>query len=165
VFARQPCDPILSSQDVGQWLCVPPFRVVCLYQAWTLTVNDVCVTCISALGRVHAPCQQGASGAEGLAGRAGARCRAHARGAGGGEMCRGRGKNCWAGGPGGPAGPHPAGDYDACRDIPPARILLEVSHGRDLHVRCGVGCAEEDGNGVSHNGRSDGAVGGGIMAE
>ena len=35
MFARQPCDPILSSQDVGQWLCVPPFRVVCPYQAFT----------------------------------------------------------------------------------------------------------------------------------
>jgi hypothetical protein len=44
VFARQPCDPILSSQDVGQWLCVPPFRVVCLYQAFTHAVNDACVT-------------------------------------------------------------------------------------------------------------------------
>jgi hypothetical protein len=44
VFARQPCYPILRPQDVGQWLCVPPFRVVCLYQAFTLTVNDACFT-------------------------------------------------------------------------------------------------------------------------
>jgi hypothetical protein len=43
VFARQPCDPILCSQDVGQWLCVPPFRVVCLYQAFTRAVKDACV--------------------------------------------------------------------------------------------------------------------------
>ena len=33
MFARQPCDPIPRMRDVGQWLCVPPFRVVCLYQA------------------------------------------------------------------------------------------------------------------------------------
>jgi len=32
-FARQPCCPIPSLQDVGQWLCVPPFRAVCLFQA------------------------------------------------------------------------------------------------------------------------------------
>jgi hypothetical protein len=36
VFARQPCDPIPRPRDVGQWLCVPPFRVVCLYQAFGL---------------------------------------------------------------------------------------------------------------------------------
>jgi hypothetical protein len=29
-----------DTQDVGQWLCVPPFRVVCLSQA-TLSVCDV----------------------------------------------------------------------------------------------------------------------------
>jgi hypothetical protein len=33
VFARQPCYPIPRPRDVGQWLCVPPFRVVCPYQA------------------------------------------------------------------------------------------------------------------------------------
>jgi hypothetical protein len=44
VFARQPCDPIPRPRDVGQWLCVPPFRVVCLYQAFTFAVNDACVT-------------------------------------------------------------------------------------------------------------------------
>jgi hypothetical protein len=44
VFARQPCDPIPRLRDVGQWLCVPPFRVVCLYQAFTLAVNDAGVT-------------------------------------------------------------------------------------------------------------------------
>jgi hypothetical protein len=44
VFARQPCDPIPRPRDVGQWLCVPPFRVVCLYQAFTLAVKDVGVT-------------------------------------------------------------------------------------------------------------------------
>jgi len=44
VFARQPCCPIPPVRDVGQWLCVPPFRVVCLYQACTLTVDDACVT-------------------------------------------------------------------------------------------------------------------------
>jgi hypothetical protein len=33
VFARQPCYPIPPPRDVGQWLCVPPFRVVCLCQA------------------------------------------------------------------------------------------------------------------------------------
>jgi hypothetical protein len=33
VFARQPCDPIPHARDVGQWLCVPPFRVVCPFQA------------------------------------------------------------------------------------------------------------------------------------
>jgi hypothetical protein len=44
VCARQPCDPIPRPRDVGQWLCVPPFRVVCLYQACTRAVNDVCVT-------------------------------------------------------------------------------------------------------------------------
>ena len=31
--AREPCDRIPPLRDVGQWLCVPPFRVVCLYQA------------------------------------------------------------------------------------------------------------------------------------
>lgn len=31
--ARQPCYRIPRTRDVGQWLCVPPFRVVCLYQA------------------------------------------------------------------------------------------------------------------------------------
>jgi hypothetical protein len=40
VFARQPCYPIPPVRDVGQWLCVPPFRVVCLYQAFTLAVKD-----------------------------------------------------------------------------------------------------------------------------
>jgi hypothetical protein len=40
VFARQPCDPIPRPRDVGQWLCVPSFRMVCPYQAFTLAVND-----------------------------------------------------------------------------------------------------------------------------
>jgi hypothetical protein len=43
VFARQPCYPIPRPRDVGQWLCVPPFRVVCLYQAFTCAVNDACL--------------------------------------------------------------------------------------------------------------------------
>jgi len=29
VRARQLCCHILLAQDVGQWLCVPPFQVVC----------------------------------------------------------------------------------------------------------------------------------------
>ncbi len=33
VVARQPCYPIPRPRDVGQWLCVPPFRMVCLDQA------------------------------------------------------------------------------------------------------------------------------------
>jgi hypothetical protein len=33
VFARQPCYHVQAFLDVGQWLCVPHFRVVCLYQA------------------------------------------------------------------------------------------------------------------------------------
>jgi hypothetical protein len=32
-FARQPRCRIPLARDVGRWLCVPPFRVVCLYQA------------------------------------------------------------------------------------------------------------------------------------
>jgi hypothetical protein len=44
VFARQPCDPIPRMRDVGQWLCVPPFRVVCLDQACTRAVHDACFT-------------------------------------------------------------------------------------------------------------------------
>jgi hypothetical protein len=40
MFARQPCDPIPCPRDVGQWLCVPSFRMVCPYQAFTLVVND-----------------------------------------------------------------------------------------------------------------------------
>ena len=30
--AWRPCDRIPSYRNVGQWLCVPPFRVVCLFQ-------------------------------------------------------------------------------------------------------------------------------------
>ena len=30
--ARQPCGPIPLTWGLGQWLCVPPFRVVCLFQ-------------------------------------------------------------------------------------------------------------------------------------
>jgi hypothetical protein len=33
VSARQPCCLIPRPRDVGQWLCVPPFRMVCLCQA------------------------------------------------------------------------------------------------------------------------------------
>ena len=33
MFARQPCYHVQAVLDVGQWLCVPPFRVVCLFQA------------------------------------------------------------------------------------------------------------------------------------
>jgi hypothetical protein len=33
VFARQPCYHVQAFLDVGQWLCVPPFRVVCPFQA------------------------------------------------------------------------------------------------------------------------------------
>ena len=29
-----------APQDVGQWLCVPPFRVVCLFQATLTGVAD-----------------------------------------------------------------------------------------------------------------------------
>ena len=36
VFARQPCDRIPMTRDLGQWLCVPPFQVVCLCQVLTL---------------------------------------------------------------------------------------------------------------------------------
>jgi hypothetical protein len=32
-FARQPRCHIPLARDLGRWLCVPPFRVVCLYQA------------------------------------------------------------------------------------------------------------------------------------
>jgi hypothetical protein len=44
VFARQPCYPIPRTRDVGQWLCVPPFRVVCPYQAFTLAAKDAYFT-------------------------------------------------------------------------------------------------------------------------
>ena len=33
MFARQPRRHIQTFLDVGQWLCVPPFRVVCPCQA------------------------------------------------------------------------------------------------------------------------------------
>ena len=43
--ARQPCYPIPIPRDVGQWLCVPSFRMVCLYQAvlvdFELTVTEL----------------------------------------------------------------------------------------------------------------------------
>jgi hypothetical protein len=32
-FARQPCCHIPVYRNLGQWLCVPSFRMVCLYQA------------------------------------------------------------------------------------------------------------------------------------
>jgi hypothetical protein len=38
-FARQPCYRILA-EDLGQWLCVPPFRMVCLFRA-----HSRCVSC------------------------------------------------------------------------------------------------------------------------
>ena len=44
MFARQPCDRIPRMRDVGQWLCVPPFRVVCLYQAFTLVAKEAYFT-------------------------------------------------------------------------------------------------------------------------
>ena len=44
MFTRQPCDPIPRPRDVGQWLCVPSFRMVCPYQAFTLAVNDAYFT-------------------------------------------------------------------------------------------------------------------------
>jgi hypothetical protein len=44
VFARQPCYPIPRTRDVGQWLCAPSFRRVCLYQAFTRAVKDADVT-------------------------------------------------------------------------------------------------------------------------
>ena len=44
MFARQPCYPILHTRDVGQWLCAPPFRVVCLYQAITLIAKEAYLT-------------------------------------------------------------------------------------------------------------------------
>ena len=40
VFAWQPCNLISNPQDVGQQLCVPPFRVVCLYQVLVHLVHD-----------------------------------------------------------------------------------------------------------------------------
>jgi hypothetical protein len=51
VVARQPCDPILPAQNVGQWLCVPPFRMVCLDQALLCdasgddTLSKSCASC------------------------------------------------------------------------------------------------------------------------
>src|SRR5262245_24518674 len=33
VFARQPCRHVQRLLGVGQWLCAPPFRVVCPCQA------------------------------------------------------------------------------------------------------------------------------------
>jgi hypothetical protein len=33
VCARQPCYHVQAFLDVGQWLCVPPFRVVCPFRA------------------------------------------------------------------------------------------------------------------------------------
>ena len=32
--ARQPCYPILATLDLGQWLCAPRFRVVCLFRTF-----------------------------------------------------------------------------------------------------------------------------------
>jgi hypothetical protein len=32
-FARQPCYHIPYSLDLGQWLCVSSFQMICLYRA------------------------------------------------------------------------------------------------------------------------------------
>jgi hypothetical protein len=39
VFARRPCYPIPLMRDVGQWLCVPSFRMVCPDQACCCTAS------------------------------------------------------------------------------------------------------------------------------
>ena len=44
MFTRQPCYPIPRPRDVGQWLCVPPFRMVCPYQAIILAAEDASFT-------------------------------------------------------------------------------------------------------------------------
>ena len=36
MLARQPCDPIPAARDLGQWFCVPPFRVVCHFSVRNL---------------------------------------------------------------------------------------------------------------------------------
>src|SRR5215510_3529163 len=38
VFARQLCRHIPRDRDLGQWFCVPPFRVVCPYRVVKLSV-------------------------------------------------------------------------------------------------------------------------------
>jgi hypothetical protein len=44
VFARQPCHHIQNPLDVGQWLCVPPFRMVCPFRDKTLVSLPVCLS-------------------------------------------------------------------------------------------------------------------------
>lgn len=39
-FARQPCYRILA-EDLGQWLCVPPFRMVCPFQTYRNVIQNV----------------------------------------------------------------------------------------------------------------------------
>ena len=39
-FAWQPCCPI-ASVDLGQWLCVPPFQMVCPCQSITMYYNGI----------------------------------------------------------------------------------------------------------------------------
>ena len=41
VFARQPCDHIPISRELGQWFCVPPFRVVCLWRVVDADANVI----------------------------------------------------------------------------------------------------------------------------
>jgi hypothetical protein len=44
VGARQPCYLGQPALDLGQWLCVPPFRVVCLCQAVHPPNRKTCAT-------------------------------------------------------------------------------------------------------------------------
>jgi len=41
VFARQPCCHIPNSRELGQWLCVPPFRVVCPWRVLDVLANVI----------------------------------------------------------------------------------------------------------------------------
>ena len=40
VSARQPCYHVPAMPNLGQWLCVPPFRVVCLLRVLRLNVKN-----------------------------------------------------------------------------------------------------------------------------
>jgi hypothetical protein len=41
-FARQPCYRIPRTRDLGQWLCVPPFRMVCPFLAAFVKASTKC---------------------------------------------------------------------------------------------------------------------------
>ena len=41
MFARQPCYHLQTCPDLGQWLCVPPFRVVCPYRERTFVITPI----------------------------------------------------------------------------------------------------------------------------